>query len=332
MSEYLDSRRESTTKRLSELHGKLSEAQKIAKDRACVYVTGSFGREEASPHSDLDVFIVGRTISPTSGQGPHRRALTRLDEIRLKAELIAATRAMAFPQFSGDGEYLTHHTVDDLVKALGHPIDDASNTFTARLLLLLESKPLLAEDIYREAIDGVIAEYWGDFPGHESEFIPAFLANDILRLWRTFCVNYEARTEREPDEKKAKRKLKNYKLKHSRLLTCYSALAYLLAVFSARKTVTPGDVRTMVSLTPTARLQAIVREHGADGKIVGELLAAYERFLRNTDAPENDLVKRFMDAGTSRQYFIEANQFGDLVSNLLDAMGKGTRLHRLLIV
>jgi predicted nucleotidyltransferase len=332
VSGYLDARRENTKKRLGELHGKLAEAQKIARDRACVYVTGSFGRQEASSHSDLDVFIVGRPANPASGQEQQRRALSRLDEICLKAELIAATRAMGFPTFSGDGEYLTHHTVDDLVKTLGHPNDDASNTFTARLLLLLESKPLLTDEIYQEAIDGVIAEYWGDFPGHESTFIPAFLANDILRLWRTFCVNYEARTEREPDEKKAKRKLKNYKLKHSRLLTCYSALAYLLAVFAARKTVTPGDARTMVDLTPTARLQTIVRDHGADAKIVADLLGAYERFLQNTDAPESDLVNRFMDPGTSRRYITEANDFGDLVSSLLDGMGKGTRLHRLLLV
>ena len=40
----------------------------------------------------------------------------------------------------------------------------------------------------------------------KDEFMPAFLANDILRLWRTFCVNYEARTQTEPAEKKAKRK------------------------------------------------------------------------------------------------------------------------------
>jgi hypothetical protein len=53
-------------------------------------------------------------------------------------------------------------------------------------------------------------------------------------------------------KKKAKRKLKNYKLKHSRLLTCYSALAYLLAVFATRQTVTPDDARKMVSSTPTA--------------------------------------------------------------------------------
>jgi predicted nucleotidyltransferase len=332
VSEYLDKRREDTRGRLGELRAKLTEAEKVAKDRACVYVTGSFGRGEASSHSDLDLFIVGRTIDPLPGQEQRRRTLSRLDEICVKAELIEATRALRIQEFSGDGEYLVHYTVDELVKTLGHPNDDASNTFTARLLLLLESKPLFGEDVYWEAINDVITAYWGDFADHKNDFVPAFLANDILRIWRTFCVNYEARTAKEPDTKKAKRKLKNYKLKHSRLLTCYSALAYLLAVFAARNTVTPDDARKMVSLTPTARLEALAGEFGASKEITSKLSAAYDKFLSNTDAGEGDLVTRFLDSTTSRQYFKEANEFGDLVWQLLDGTGRGTRLHRLLLV
>jgi hypothetical protein len=225
-----------------------------------------------------------------------------------------------------------HYTVDQLVRTLGHSNDDASNTFTARLLLLLESKPLFGDEVYWEAIDQVIAAYWGDFEDHKNEFVPAFLANDILRIWRTFCVNYEARTSREPEAKRAKRKLKNYKLKHSRLLTCYSALAYLLAVFSGRNTVTPADARRMIALTPTQRLESLVKEFGSDKATVDSLLAAYEKFLTNTDAPEDEVLQRFMESTTSRRYFAEANEFGDLVWKLLDATGKGTRLHRLLLV
>src|SRR5438552_17572008 len=110
--------------------------------------------------------------------------------------------------------------------------------------------------------------------------MPAFLANDILRMWRTFCVNYEARTQSEPPRKKAKRKLKNYKLKHSRLLTCYSALLYLLVVFSKHKTAHPTDALEMVKLTPTERLEWIQKETGLSK--IAELLACYERFLEET--------------------------------------------------
>jgi predicted nucleotidyltransferase len=234
-----------TNRRFSEIQTLLKESAKIARGKGCIYVTGSFGRGEASQFSDLDLFILGKTLRDG------KRALGKLDEICIKADLVNAIRQLDIPQFSGDGEYLAHYTIDDLVKALGTPNDDSNNTFTARLLLLLESQPLLGNGIYNQAIDQVIAAYWRDFKDHKRDFIPAFLANDILRLWRTFCVNYEARSRTGPPREKAKRKLKNYKLKHSRLLTCYSAIVYLVAVFKVHKTVTPNNVRQMVKLRPT---------------------------------------------------------------------------------
>ena len=179
----------------------------------------------------------------------------------IKADLIAATRKLGIKDFDGDGEYLAHCTVDSLTETLGHPEDDVSNTFTARMLMLLESKPLFGDEVYWEAVEKVLSSYWQDYADHKADFVPAFLANDVLRMWRTFCVNYEARTAREPQEKKAKRKLKNYKLKHARLLTCYSGLAYLLAIFEAKKTVEPADVREMVKLAPIERLDALVRDY-----------------------------------------------------------------------
>lgn len=125
--------------------------------------------------------------------------------------MIDVTKKHGIPEFDGDGKYLVHYSVDQLVSTLGTPNDDASNTFTARLLLLLESTAVLGEKTYSDAIDDVIASYWGDYEKHKNNFVPAFLTNDILRLWRTFCVNYEARTDREPEEKRIKRKVKNYK-------------------------------------------------------------------------------------------------------------------------
>ena len=241
--DFLKNRRKIVNSHLGKLTKKLGKARNLAEGKACVYLIGSYGRGEASKYSDLDLFIVGRGTK-------NERELKNLDEILIKAELIEATRKLGFPEFSGDGEYLTHYTVDDLVDTLGTRDDDKTNTFTARLLLLLESRPLLEDEIYSNVISEVIAAYWKDYESHESEFVPAFLVNDILRLWRTFCVNYEARTKKKnekPDEK-ANRKLKNYKLKHSRLLTCYSALVYLMAVMAERGTVSQNDAMHMVSL------------------------------------------------------------------------------------
>ena len=189
MGELAD-RRAATKQRLSEIVQNLSNADSLASGKACIYATGSFGRCEASQHSDLDLFIASKVDSD------NRSVLSRLNEICVKAELISVTRKLRIPDFSGDGEYLTNYSQDDLVSKLGTPQDDVDNTLTARLLLLLESRPLVGGAVYDQIIENVIATYWRDYADHQEDFRPADLTNDILRLWRTFCVNYEARTTR----------------------------------------------------------------------------------------------------------------------------------------
>jgi hypothetical protein len=330
----IEDRRSKTDKRITELRERLKAAEGLAAGKACVYATGSFGRREAGQHSDLDLFILGKRDGKPGRDGIEGSLLKRLDEICIKADLIEATRKLGIQDFSGDGRYLTHYSVHEFTKTLGTPEDDVTNTFTARLLLLLESCPLLEPDVYRDVTEEVIAAYWRDYADHREDFMPAFLGNDILRLWRTFCVNYEARTERVPEKEKAKGKLKNYKLKHSRLLTCYSALLYLLAVYGSQHTVHPADAVAMIKLTPTERLEWLLGRsnlaHAHD--VIRKLLAQYEQFLKTMNASEDDILGKFMDRGTSRAYMSAAYEFGDLVFDALTKIGAGNRFHRLLVV
>jgi len=328
LGELLKRRRTESTEKIQSLRTKLAEAEKVCRDVACVYVTGSFGRVEASKFSDLDLFILGDCSDA------EKRLLSNLDEIVVKADLIQASRELKFPEFSGDGEYLAHHTVLELKKSLGKQDDDVTNRFTARLLLLLESAPLLGESMYHKLTENVVSAYWRDYEDHKNDFMPAFLANDILRMWRTFCVNYEARTKTEPSPEKAKRRLKNYKLKHSRLLTCYSALLFLAAIYSEKKTVSPQDAINMISLTPTMRIEWLLsqerleRAHDALRKV----MQSYEEFLKSTEVAEDELLKVFMDSKASKQFMDSAYKFGDLVFDLLGVIGDGNRFHRLLVV
>lgn len=329
----LSERRRQTSNRITELRKHLQAAEAIAAGKACVYATGSFGRGEASEHSDLDLFIVGRRNGKPGSDGKEGSLLKRLDDIRVKAELIEVTRAMAIPEFSGDGRYLVHYSVDDFTKTLGTPQDDVTNTFTARLLLLLESCPLVEEAVYHEIIEDVVAAYWRDYEDHKSAFMPAFLANDILRLWRTFCVNYEARTERVPDAEKAKGKVKNYKLKHSRMLTCYSALLVLLALYRLQGTVSPLDAINMIELTPTKRLEWLLQQDLSDAhETVLELLSQYEIFLTTTNVSEANIIQAFMDKEYSKKNLEDAYRFGDLMFEALSKIGNDNRFYRLLVV
>ena len=328
----LEERRREADRRLDELRSQLASSDADFRGKACVYVTGSFGRAEASSHSDLDLFIVGLTEDRKLNDP--RRLFSAIDEALLKADLIRAASSLGFPEFDREGEFLVHHSLNDLIRTLGHPTDDAVNTFTARLLLLLESRPLLEETIYNTVIDEAINAYWVDFEGHEANFLPAFLANDILRLWRTFCVNYEAFTKREPDRERAKRQLKNYKLRHSRLLTCYSALAHLLEVYRANSTVTPGDIRAMVGMTPTGRLQWLARQHAGSPTAdhARKCFELYQKFLAETDAPKEDLIAKFLDRSKRKRLGEAESEFGDEMYRLLASIDSGSTLFRLLVV
>lgn len=336
MGTTLETRRRYSGERFKALSDQLGEAPQICEKKACVYATGSFGRLEASEHSDIDLFIVSLHDEQ---DGKHVDRLTKLDEILVQSELIRATKKLGFPPFSKDGRFLHHHMAKRLIDATGDQRDDYENTFTARLLLLLESRPLVGDAVHKAVIDDVIAKYWREFSGHSDRFMPGFLANDILRYWRTLCLNYEASTvEPKPAElapkKRAERKVKNYKLKHSRMLTCYSALLHLLAVHSANNTVTEADVQQLVRLTPTERVEAVGQNFAKKevATLINEFLEKYEQFLENTNQSEVELTNLFQDDSKSKHLRDEQSQFGDLAYKILYSIGSDNPFYRRLII
>jgi hypothetical protein len=118
-------------------------------------------------------------------------------------------------------------------------------------------------------------------------------------------------------------------------LTCYSALLYLLAVFSENKTVSPTDAKNMISFTPTGRLEWLLSQPvlGNAHPSLRKLIGGYEEFLSNTDASEDELVSRFMDKQKRETYRESASRFGDSVFDVMEAVGKKSpHFYRLLVV
>src|SRR5438034_11684593 len=94
------------------------------------------------------------------------------------------------------------------------------------MLLLLESRPLCNKTSYDQVIKSIVDEYFRDYPDHKQSFRPTFLINDILRFWKTMCLNYENKRNviKVDGEKKNKARLANMKLKFSRRLICFSTV------------------------------------------------------------------------------------------------------------
>lgn len=327
----IDCRRSFTSSKIKEIQSKLVGSVGLVDGKACVYATGSFGRLEATENSDLDLFIVGKTSLDDSKE---MRCLSNLDEICLKADLIKMTRELKIPDFDGDGRFLAHYSVSKLVKAIGAQDDDYVNTLTGRLLLFLESRPILGQEVYEETIRNVISAYWRDYEDHAQNFMPAYLTNDIIRLWRTFCVNYEARTIRSSEPAKAKGKVKNYKLKHSRMLTCYSALLYFLVIYKENGTVTREDAYEMTKKTPVERIQWVA-EHGSavgahsDAK---SLIEQYDKFLASTSSGDDAFKELLLDEKKGPFLMKESRVFGNLMYRTLSKIDEDNEFYRLIVV
>lgn len=296
---------------------------------ACIYAVGSAGRQELTTHSDLDVFLLDTTAR-------HDSYAHRMQGTVLKAVVIRSLKKLKLADPSDGGAFLQLHTVKELVTQIGRQTDDPQNTFTARMLLLLESHPLIGKKSYSRALERVLTAYWEHYDGHEKEYIPILFINDIVRYWRMLLLNYVGMTLRHVEEHKKdidrNRRLRSYKLRFSRCLTCYSALAYLLTFEK------PGigleEVKEMVTLCPHERLRR-VGERTRDRKakqIVNDLLSRYASFLETVDQSKEILLKEF-DGPRKKKHYEEGDAFGAQMAQLMLNLGhRAPDLFRFMIV
>ena len=316
-------RKEWSTGRIGEFTQAVSELPEITKHAdLCIYVTGSFGRLEASVHSDLDLFFI-------KGDAQDRPRMSHIDKTLMDASLIYKCREMNFPEFSGDGEYLEVHCLHDMRENLGGRRDDFENLFTARLLLLLESLPIYNGTLYEEVLREITKSYFRDYQNHEEDFQPTFLVNDILRFWKTLCLNYEhSRNSETSDEKEAQKSyLKNLKLKFSRMLTCFSLVIPLAA---PRTSLEPEECVQLMRKRPLERLESVAKDSNQI-ELWDRLADDYGWFLNSTGQPR-DLVLDWMASSTNReQASYRAKRFGETMHELLVAVAEPKTMRYLVI-
>ncbi len=318
-NKLLEERKKQSLERLEEFKKRVAKIEAL-KDAPglSIYVTGSYGRLEASVRSDLDLFFITAAKQPVN----------RITKTLIDAELIKIAKDMRFPDFSGDGKYLVIHSLSEMLEMLGSPEDDFRNFFTARLLLLLESRPIHDETAYKSILGEIIKSYFRDYHDHTEDFHPMFLVNDILRFWKTLCLNYENNRNRPPTDlaEKNKSHSANLKLKFSRLSICFSTIIPLAVM----NTVSPEEILELTSFPPLERLGRIVKNTGRGKEIYDELLTTYEKFMEIAATPDlNDWIG---DPTHRREAFREAEKFGALMFSLLaELVDKRDKLRFLII-
>ncbi|MBS4014798.1 MAG: nucleotidyltransferase domain-containing protein, partial [Bacteroidetes bacterium] len=296
-----------------------------------IYGVGSYARGEASIHSDLDLFFVCRE---------DKKNFKRPNETKylLFGKLIEMVKNKGYPEFSNDCQFLELLHTPDILEHLGGPADDQMNYFTARMLLLLESTCIYGDVEYEAIKKDMIHSYFQDFPRHENDFLPIFLLNDICRYWKTLLLNYENRrrelrlkydknAESSPEiregfeRERIKNKVRNFKLKHSRLMTCFASIA-ILACCSG--TVTEDYVIEVTNLTPRKRLQEVIDRIPTLRESGQKLLSGYSWFLEKTALETNVLEALFINEKTQSEMDRKATEFGEAMFDLLICLDKET--------
>lgn len=291
----------------------------------CIYATGSLARKEATIHSDLDAFFL---LSGAEKDKP----LGRIRDVRILNAVLNAQEAVGFPDFSNDGAYLKFLYIDDLVNWIGHREDDYKNSFTARILLLSESTHLYNPSRYLEFKNKIIDKYFQDFHDHSRNFRPIFLLNDILRFWRTLCLNYEnARHWRQDDDeiRRAKGHLDNLKLKFSRLNICYSFICHLLHQGGC---LSKDAVRRTSDLTPLERLSEIADADSEAAEIIATMKSEYEWFLGVTGVPKDSALNWIAAPNAREHAFDRASKFVEATGRLVQLIAEKNGYLRYLIV
>jgi len=300
-----------------------------AQSSFCIYATGSYGRLEASKYSDLDLFFLSNQ---------EKGLFSKIAKTIIDSDIIKASRKMNLPEFSGDGEYLEIHNIKDIYSELGSRKDDYNNFFTARMLLLLESRAVYNHEGYEAMLKTTIDKYYKDFHEHEKNFKPVFLVNDVIRFWRTMCLNYEHNRNRKfenlkmpKDEitlKKNEAHIKNLKLKFSRKLTCYS---FLLSVLYADKVLKQGDILEIIKQTPLERLESLKIARPDLDKDISDLISLYFWFLKTTQKEKPQLIDWINDSTNRDDAFNKSREFSKLIFKLMVETGNNENLMYFLV-
>lgn len=301
MKKTLDFFQNISQQKLVQLQNELDLAlpEKYKNYGVCIYACGSLGRLEFGSASDLDAFYIVDSMKKGSDQ-----FIPEADKEEFFSEIRRINDKLDFPPPSKNGKYLVFTPREDLFD-IGSQEEDSKNSYTARMLLLLESKPLYNQPAYNKLLEDVVDQYFIDYPDHTKDFNPLYLMNDIKRYWYTLCLNYENRRDKKDD--RAERYRKRLKLKFARRVTCFSMLACLY-----RKDIDKSYVVECAKMTPFERFEMLAESDESLTGVLEEIKQMYEHYLelKTHDTPWWDEDPNRKDAA-----FECAVKFQKLINN-----------------
>ncbi|MGN6257035.1 MAG: hypothetical protein ACTHN3_04690 [Solirubrobacterales bacterium] len=256
---YLIDARERTAAGLQERSTRLDalpHSQEVA-----VVLMGSWGRAEVTSGSDDDfmVLVHGGEQDPVE---PSVESVARILDHSPGSQGI-----FGVPVFS-----------ESLVEHIGLDGDDNKN-LTRRMLLMLESRAVTGEDAYEDVRNELLDRYLDE--SVKSYRPPRFFLNDVVRYWRTMCVDFAGKEHEGPD----KWGLRNAKLRTSRKILFAGGLLPILECFRFDEDEMRRFLKDQLDRPPTDRIARSFLTHDAVDA-GARTLGAYDEFVGRLDDEE----------------------------------------------
>lgn len=231
-----------------------------------IIANGSLARSEITSLSDFDAYVLAAERGREAEEAAE--ALTRMQG-RSGLRTAAADGAFGHLQLGGE-----------LIENIGGQHDD-NDRFTRRMLFVLESVPLAGVDYYRSCVDALVRRYINDDTAMYQ--IGRFLLNDVIRYYRTICVDFEHKTY----ELGKSWGIRNIKLVYSRKLMYFSGVAMCAELAHRSPNAKRKTLLDLIALTPVQRILSIF------GQEIVPALEHYEFFLSQIDQPD---VRKALEA------------------------------------
>ncbi len=268
---------------------RLREVLKNEDQTFSIVVGGSLARGEASEESDIDYFFFG------DDEEAVERAKLFLSS---KEDEIAGI--VGKPP-SADGAFGSSacETANALISNIGGN-DDENEKITRRILFLLEGTWLTSKDSFEKYRSAVLNRYVSSYIEHKH--LCRFLLNDIIRYYRTICVDFEFKTV----EKNKEWGLRYIKLRYSRQFLYFSGLIAVAETVGLSHDEKLEKLATLFNLTPIDRVKKVC------GSSANAALELYDNFLDKISdaATRNALNSVLVDKSTHSEIFIDLQRKG----------------------
>ena len=267
-----------------------------------VVLMGSWGRAEVTAGSDDDFMLLVH--------GAEREAVEpTVESVAAVLDSSPGTQDIfGVPVFS-----------ERLVHDIGLDQDDNSN-LTRRMLFLLESVPITGTDSYRAVREEVLDRYLDE--SVKAYRPPRFLLNDVVRYWRTICVDFAGKEHEGPK----KWGLRNAKLRTSRKILFAGGLLPVLECFRFDLGDIRGYLEEQLEMLPTDRIAQCFLAHNAV-EPGARTFGAYDEFVgrMNDEQFRDELGSVVRDNSADSAAFADIQRIGHELQDGLLALLYETR-------